>query len=295
MLDLFLQLLINGVYVGAVFALLGLSFAIIFETSKVWHFAQGAVYTVAAYAVLGAETLAPMPLPVATAVGALAGGLGGWLCLVLLYEPLQRRGTAPLVIVMGSLGVTGIVENLLALAFGPSGYSLPGDSPPPFLWGGLIVSVAQLAAPVVALAVVAGTHLLLTRTAPGRKLRALMGDAELLGLQGVDTVRLRRLAFAAGSALLAVPAVLLLMSGAGVTPFIGIDAVLTGAMAVFLGGAGSLAGAAAGGFLIGLIENLVAFLIPTEWQIPATYALLLAFLLLRPTGLLGRGLARSTI
>jgi branched-chain amino acid transport system permease protein len=295
LLLLFVQLLINGVYVGSVYALLGLSFAIIFATSKVWHFAQGAVYTVAAYAVLGAEVLTPMPLPLATLVGAVVGAAGGVLCLVLLYEPLQRRNTAPLVIVMGSLGVTGMVENLLALAFGPTGYGLPGESWPPFLWGGLIVSVAQLIAPAAMLAAVIGAILVLSWTGLGRRLRALMGDDELLGLQGVDTTRLKRLAFAAGSALLALPAVLLLMSGAGVTPFVGIDAVLTGAMSVFVGGAGSLAGAAAGGFLIGLIENLAAFFVPTEWQVPVTYALLLAFLLLRPTGLLGRGLARSTI
>ncbi len=293
MLDLFLQLLINGVYVGSVYALLGLSFAIIFETSKVWHFAQGAVYTVAAYAVLGANEFVPIPL--AVLIGAGVGGAGGLLCLILLYEPLQRRNTAPLVIVMGSLGVTGIVENLLALAFGPTGYSLPGESAPPFFMDGLVVSVAQCVAPAIMLAAVVATLLILTRTAIGRSLRGLMGDAELLGLQGIETVRLKRMAFAAGSALLALPAVLLLMSGAGVTPFVGIDAVLTGAMSVFLGGAGSLVGAAAGGFLIGLIENLAAFFVPTEWQVPVTYALLLAFLLLRPTGLLGRGLARSTI
>ncbi len=184
-------------------------------------------------------------------------------------EPLQRRNTAPLVIVMGSLGVTGMVENLLALAFGPTGYGLPGESWPPFLWGGLIVSVAQLIAPAAMLAAVIGAILVLSWTGLGRRLRALMEDDKLLGLQGVDTTRLKRLAFAAGSALLALPAVLLLMSGAGVTPFVGIDAVLTGAMSVFVGGAGSGRG---GGrrFLIGLIENLAAFFVPTSWQVPVT-------------------------
>ena len=135
---------------------------------------------------------------------------------------------------------------------------------------------------------------LLRRSRFGRRVRALIDDDELLTLQGVDARRLKRLAFCLGSAVLAFPAALMMMSGAGVTPFMGIDAVLTGAMAVFLGGVGSLLGAALAGFLIGLVENLSTFVLPTEWQTAATYTLLLAFLVVRPTGILGRAL-RGTV
>ena len=292
---LFAQLLANGVYTGSLYALYGLSFAIIFTTTKTWHFAQGAVFTLAAYAILGVQVLSPAPLGVAVAAASGVAALAGLGCFEALYQPLARRGATPLVVVLGSLGAMGIVQNLLALWFGPSGYSLPGDMAPPVVWSGVILSSAQLAAPAVAAVTVLLVHLLLSRTGLGRHIRALTADDELLALQGIGTIRLKRIAFAGGSALLALPAGLLLMSGAGVSPYIGIEAVLTGAMALFLGGVDSVIGAAIGGFVIGLVENLAAYAVPTEWQTAVTYTLLLAFLLARPTGLLGRALPQSTI
>jgi branched-chain amino acid transport system permease protein len=135
----------------------------------------------------------------------------------------------------------------------------------------------------------------LRRTVTGQQLRALVVDEELLRLQGVETERLKLLAFAIGSAMLAVPAALLMSSGAGVSPYIGTGAVLTGAMALFLGGVDSFAGAALGGFIIGVVENVSVWLVATEWQTAITYALLLLFLMIRPTGLLGGGLRQSRV
>lgn len=289
------QLLVNGIFIGSVYALLGLSFATIFATTKTWHFAQGAVYTLGAYTILALGLMAGAPLPVAVFAGAAVAGIAGLLCQLGLYGPLRRVGASPLVVVMGSLGLMVVVENLLAYGFGPSGYSLSVAGPPPLFIAGLVLSPAQLWAPPVALVVVIAFLLFLTRTTTGLRFRALVVDEELLTLQGVETERLKLYAFGIGSAILAVPAALLMLSGAGVSPYIGIAAVLTGAMALFLGGMDSFAGAALGGFVIGVVENVSVWLIPTEWQTALTYALLLLFLLFRPTGLMGRRLRQTTL
>lgn len=289
------QLLLNGVYIGSVYALLGLSFAVIFAATKIWHFAQGAVYAIGAYTVLVLVNDWHLPLVVGIAAAGALCALAGVLCLRWLYVPLRRVGASPLIVVMGSLGLMVVIENVLALVFGPSGYSLDLGVVRSVPLLGLRASVVQLVAPVVALTVVAGFAVFVYRTSAGRRLRALVTNEELLTLNGVDTDRLKLIAFAVGSAVLAIPAALLMASGSGVSPYVGVAAVLTGAMAMFLGGIDSYLGAALGGFVIGVVESLSVWLLPTEWQTAVTYALLLCFLLMRPTGLLGRALPQSTL
>lgn len=294
-MELFAQLLVNGIYIGSVYALYGLSFATIFAPTRIWHFAQGGVYTLGAYAVYSLNVMAGLPVGVAAVGAAMFLAAAGALCERALYAPLVRRGASHMVVVMGSLGLFVVIENGLDLAFGPSGRSLDFQMPPPFFVGGVIVSPPQIAAPLISLAIILGYGWLLFRTRFGRDLRACITNAELLEINGVSTRRLRTLAFALGSALLPVAATLLLIGGSGVSPTIGITAVLTGAMAMFLGGVDAPLGAAAAGFLIGILENLSVFAVPTEWQVAVTYGLLLLLIMARPTGLFGRAVAKASV
>lgn len=289
------QLLVNGVFVGSIYALLGLSFATIFATNKVWHFAQGAVYTIGAYAILVVAQRWQLGFLAAVAVAIAVATAAGALCAVALYRPLERKGATPLVIVMASLGFMVIVENLLVLAFGPTGHSVDVPQPAPLLLGAIFIGGGQLLAVPIALAVAAGFVAFLFRSETGRLIRALVSNEELLLLNGVDVRRLKLLGFALGSALLPIAAALFLAGGTGITPYMGIPAVLTGAMAMFFGGVDSIEGAAVAGLLMGVIESLAAWLLPTEWQIAVTYAVILVFLMLRPTGLFGRALPQQTL
>ena len=99
---LFVQLLVNGIFAGSIYALLGLSFATIFSTTKIWHFAQGAVYTLGAYVILAASLYGKLPFALAAGLGVVAAAVLGTLSIAALYRPLQRRGASSLVMVMGS-------------------------------------------------------------------------------------------------------------------------------------------------------------------------------------------------
>jgi branched-chain amino acid transport system permease protein len=222
-------------------------------------------------------------------------GVAGWACQTGIYEPLSRRGASMLVIVMASLGLTIVAENCLALAFGPSQKTLLVDMGMPMIVGGVVVSTAQIIAPVLAILIVGLTMYVMYRTDLGRRVQALIVDEELLRLQGIAAQPVRRACVALGSALLPVPALLLMLSGTGVSPFIGLPPVLIGAMALFLGGLNSLLGAAIGGFLIGFVENVALIAIPSSWQAAFTYSLFLALILIRPTGLFGRRLIQTSV
>jgi len=289
------QLVVNGVFIGSIYALLGLSFATIFATTKIWHFAQGAVYTLGAYAILAGAGMAGLPFPLATAIAVAVAALLGMACVTLLYRPLQRRGASSLVMVMASLGVMIVTDNLLVLGFGPSGHSIDVALPPALSLGPVLITGGQMLAPVACGIIVAIYLAFLFRSVHGRRMRALIDNEELLLLNGVDTARLKIVAFAIGSALLPCAAALFVASSAGISPYIGIHAVLTGAMAMFFGGVDNIEGAAAAGFLLGLLESIAAFVLPTEWQTAVTYAVVLVFLMIRPTGLFGRSLAKTTL
>ncbi|NDH53113.1 MAG: branched-chain amino acid ABC transporter permease [Betaproteobacteria bacterium] len=292
---LFVQLLVNGIFAGSIYALLGLSFATIFSTTKIWHFAQGAVYTLGAYVILAASLYGKLPFALATALGIAAAAVLGVLSIVALYRPLQRRGASSLVMVMASLGAMVIADNLVVLGFGPTGYSIDVSVPATLSFGPVLLTGGQMVAPVAATIVVALYLWFLFRSVHGRRMRALIDNEELLLLNGVDTGRLKMLAFAIGSALLPCAAALSIVSGSGISPYFGIQAVLTGAMAMFFGGVDSIEGAAVAGLALGIIESLAAFILPTEWQTAVTYALILLFLMVKPTGLFGRSLPKTTL
>jgi branched-chain amino acid transport system permease protein len=293
-MELLGQLLVNGVYIGSIYALYGLSFATIFAPTKIWHFAQGGVYAAGAYAVYVLNVHAGWPLALAALGAAALTALAGAACDRLLYRPLAARGASHMVVVMASLGLFIVIENVLALGFGSSGRSIAFISGA-FELGPLLVTHIQWIAPLVSLAVVGGFVLLLHRSTLGRHLRALVTNDELLEINGVEARRLKMLAFALGSALLPIAAAMLMASGAGAAPTMGITAVLTGAMAMFLGGVDNFLGAAAAGFLIGIIENICVWIVPTEWQVAVTYGILLLVIMAKPTGLFGRGLQKATV
>lgn len=292
---LFVQLLINGIFAGSIYALLGLSFATIFSTTKIWHFAQGAVYTLGAYVILAASLYGKLPFALAAGLGVVAAAGLGALSIAVLYRPLQRRGASSLVMVMASLGAMVIADNLIVLGFGPTGYSIDVAVPDTVSFGSLLITGGQMVAPLTALVIVGLYMWFLFRSVNGRRMRALIDNEELLLLNGVDTGRLQMLAFAIGSALLPCAAALSIVAGSGISPYFGIQAVLTGAMAMFFGGVDSIEGAAVAGLALGIIESLAAFILPTEWQTAVTYALVLVFLMVRPTGLFGRSLPKTSL
>ena len=292
---LFVQLVVNGIFTGSIYALLGLSFATIFSTTRIWHFAQGAVYTLGAYAILAASLFGHLPFAIAVFLGVVAAAALGVLSITALDRPLQRRGASSLVMVMASLGVMVIADNLVVLGFGPTGYSIDVSMPQAVSFGPLLLTGGQMVAPVVAGLIVLFYLAFLFRSVDGRRMRALIDNEELLLLNGVDTGRLQVIAFAIGSALLPCAAALSIVSGSGISPYFGIQAVLTGAMAMFFGGVDSIEGSAVAGMALGIIESLAAYVLPTEWQTAITYAVILIFLMFRPTGLFGRSLPKTTL
>jgi branched-chain amino acid transport system permease protein len=286
-MDLVAQLLVNGVTNGSHYALLGLAFGLIFGPTRITHFAFGPLYALSAYACWTAAVPLNLPLPLAAAIGVVAGALSGVLTYRLLYRPFERRQSASLVVLIGSLGLFIVLENAIGVVFGSDTKVVARFNADVILWGDVVFTSVQVWQVLALLAIAGLLALFLRRSDYGKAIMAMTDNPEMARIVGIDTVRLTTLVFAFGSAIAAVPAVLILLKE-GATPFMGFSAVFMGFVAVIVGGIGSLRGAVIGGYALGLVESLGAWQIPTEWQSSIAFVVLFLVLLLKPRGLFGR-------
>jgi branched-chain amino acid transport system permease protein len=288
-MDLVAQLLVNGIINGSHYALLGLGFGLIFGPTRVTHFAFGPLYALSAYAAWAAAVPLALPLPLAALVGVVAGAAAGVAAYRFLYRPFERRQSSSLVILIASLGLFIVLENAIGIVFGSDTKVVPTFNADVILLGDVVFTSVQ-AMQVLALVVLGlALALFLKYSDYGKAVMAMTDNPEMARIIGIDTIKVATLAFALGSAVAAVPAVLLLLKE-GATPYMGFAAVFMGFVAVVVGGIGSLRGAVIGGYALGLVENLGTWQIPTEWQSTIAFVVLFFVLLFRPRGFFGRGL-----
>lgn len=282
-MDLFLQLLVNGLINGSHYALLGIGFGLIFSTTRLVHFAYGPIYTFAAYTAWTLSTQLGLPMFVALAGAILVAMLMGMGSYLILYRPLERREAPVLIPLIASLGLTIVLENLVSIIFGSGVRSL--DFSGSIHFAGPVFYTSVHVWQIIAFFVIIGAlTLFLQKTKYGKSILAMTDEPEMARVIGINTIRISYLVFALGSAIAAVTAVLILTKD-GANSHMGFHAVFMAFVAVIIGGVGSIRGAIAGGLLVGLVESLGLWQIPTEWQGSISFVVLFLMLMVRPEGL----------
>jgi branched-chain amino acid transport system permease protein len=280
------QLLANGIASGCGYAIVALGFALIYNTTRTFHFAHGAVYTWSAYFLHTLLNLWHVPLAVALVLTVLLAAVLGIAIDEALYRPLVKRNSSQLIQMLSSLGLYIMLVNILAMVYGNETKVLNPGIQPTYTFSGVILTQVQLATVVCCIVLFGGLVLLLRRTRLGNIVRALRDDPELVSAVGVNPRRVRWAVFALGSALAAVAAMLAGLD-IGIDPNIGMNALLNGAVAVIIGGIGIFEGAAVGGLGIGVLQSLAVWRLSARWQDAMTFVLLIVFLLFRPQGVFG--------
>jgi branched-chain amino acid transport system permease protein len=298
--DLLLQQTINGLSLGAMYALLALGFTLVYGILELINFAHFNVFMVGSF--IGLWTLEAMgfsgqsvvatgfplvgALAVAFAVTMLGSGAIGVVIERLALRPLRQvRGPAAMIT---TIGVSTILFNVVLLGVGADSKNFPNPLPPrQIAVGGAVLRLREVLIWVIALGLMLGLYLFVQRSRLGRAMRATAQDAEAARMMGVDVDRVVMAAFFAGSAL----------AGAGglifglyynVTSFlIGFTAGLRAFTAAVLGGIGNIPGAMVGGLLIGLIEALAGQFIGAGWADVVIFSILVVVLVVRPAGLFG--------
>jgi branched-chain amino acid transport system permease protein len=289
-MEFFLQLVINGVVTGSIYALVALGFVVIYKSTSILNFAQGEFLMLGAYFTwLAATVLKVNPLvflPV-VAVGLFALGLGVYrLC----FRRLSR--TAPSVEVIEarsllvSFGLMFVVQNAAYLAWGADlrGYSFLDT---PVEVGGARFTANRLV--VFGFAVAASLALIavLRFTLVGKAVRAMMQSPTGAQLVGIDTAVLHPTVFGVGLALAGVAGALLSMVYE-ISPSMGEPYTVTALIVIVLGGLGSTVGALVGGFLLGVVEAFGMHFTSPSLKMLLSYGVFIAVLLVRPKGLFAR-------
>lgn len=284
------QLVLNGLANGAVYALMAVGFAIVFNATHVFHLAHGAVLTFAAYCFYVLVGVVGMSLVVAVPATMLASALFGCVIELCVYAPLRLRGAGAGGLMIASLGVLALCQNVYAIIFSTDVLTVRSGGLSIFQFGGLTVTSLNIADAVVAVLVFFVLNLFLTRTRQGRAIRALADNPQLAPVVGIEARHMYLLVMAIGSVLALIAAVLLTWD-LGVQPAMGFLIVFFSAVAVAIGGHGYLPGALVGAFVFGVLQQLATWQLDSRWQDGVTFAAVLAFLAIRPQGIFGARLA----
>lgn len=295
-MDYFLQQLINGVSLGAIYGLIAIGYTMVYGIIGMINFAHGEIYMIGAFValitflVLGAVglTWVPLALLVMLVASMLFTAVYGWTVERIAYRPL--RGSPRLAPLISAIGMSIFLQNYVQVLQGARSKPLQ-----PILTGNLTmmdgavtVSYVRLATIVITLVLMIGFTMVITRTSLGRAQRACEQDKLMAGLLGVNVDRVISLTFVMGAALAAVAGMMVLLIYGVIDFYIGFLAGVKAFTAAVLGGIGSLPGAMLGGLVIGLIEAFWSGYMGSEWKDVATFSILVLVLIFRPTGLLGR-------
>ena len=285
---LLLQLIINGLQLGAIYALTAVGFSLIFGATKVFHIAHGAAFTIAAYLFWWSSTVLHISWPLAALLAVVAAVAFGLFMEKFIYRPIQRHEAAFFTVFIAAFGVQIIVQNLIGTIFGRSFVSVTTSlSRSVEVLPGLFIAPVAMIAILIAIISFTALTLYLTRTHTGMAMRALSENPDLIRVFGLDPARVAQYAFAIGSAIV-VPGAILTAMTEGLNPAVGAHVMLISLAATIVGGIGSLRGAAYGGLLLGLAENLALWRLDPQWSEAVTFVVLFLFIIFRPAGFFGR-------
>jgi branched-chain amino acid transport system permease protein len=279
------QVLANGLLVGATYALIALGLTLVYGVLHIINFAHGALLTLALFAVLGVHLLLGLDPYVALLPLAAVFFVAGYVLQRLVIWPASRGSDQSILLV--TLGISVVIENLLLAAFRADergvnvAYAFDTVSV-----GGLALAKPRLVAALVSVLAALGLGLLLSRTDTGKAIRAVARERQGARLVGIDVENMFAVSYGIGIACLGAAACLL-MPTFYVTPSSGHAFVLVAFTIVVLGGMGSFAGAAVGGFIIGVTESLGGLLLGEQLGQIGISLIFILILLLRPTGLFG--------
>lgn len=289
------QVILNGVLAGLIWGLLAVGFTLIFRVVRFFHVAYAATYLLGAYTgvwLIQHQIAGAVLAGVAAMAAAAAAGCATELTI---YRPLRRLRSSPLVLLMASLAIVVIVQNLVALLFGSEiQVANIRATQLSISVAGARITFWQIVSAVIAVLLSSCVWLAAHYTEYGKQMRAVACDIGLADALGIPTNRTILITIAFGSALAGM-AGFLVGCDTAITPFMGFSVLLIGVTAAIIGGIGSIRGAMLGGLFVGVAQHLGVWKLPAQWQDGIVFLILIVFLCIRPEGVFGNPLPRAKL
>jgi branched-chain amino acid transport system permease protein len=280
----FIELVVSGLAVGAIYGLVAMSFAVIFKATGIVNFAQGEIGMLTAYTTWSLATMLGTGAVFTVLVSVVVGAVIGLLCERLIMRAML--GEPVLSVVLVTVGLAVVLRSLVTMIWDASPHKFEVARADEILQiGGIGVRISQVGVFAVLLLALAGFWFFLRRSRFGVAMRAVAADEKTARLMGVSTARVQAVAWASASALAGLAgAFFAVIYGLAPTVF---ELGLKAFPATVLGGFDSILGSGASGLFIGVLENLVGGYLPSTLKEIAGFMLILVVLMVRPFGLFG--------
>ena len=290
---MFLQLLVNGVVTGSVFAIAAVGVSLIYGILRLVNFAYGDVMAYGACMAFLFNVTLGLQMVLSTALAMVATAVLSVTLELVLWRPLRARGAGFMSLFLASIGLALILRQMLLLVAGPQSRAYDVNPYKVYVIGSVRLSGSQAIAIAVAVVAIVLVGVLLSSTSLGRTMRAVADDRALAAVAGVDTGRVIVLTWIVSGLLAGLAGVLAALVQSTFDPNFGFALLLPVFAAVVLGGIGSPYGALLGGFVLGVVTELSTWGgffggVNSVYKPVVAFAILIGVLLVRPQGLLGR-------
>ena len=287
--DQFVSRLVNGLNFGLMLALASIGLSLVFGTTGLSNFAHAEMVTFGALMALLLGVIFALPMWVAIPGAVALSAAMGWGLDSGLWKPLRRRGLGLVQLMIVSIGLSLTARYVFQFFVGGGTLQLPGfDSPKIPLFGAVALSVVDMASMAISLVVLIAFAVWLTQSKTGKATRAISDNASLAAASGIDVDRVIRFVWVIAAALAGLAGILWAYFRPGVKWDMGAQILLLIFAAVTLGGLGTAFGALVGAIVVGVLIETSAMVIPSDLKYVGALVILIAILLFRPQGILGR-------
>ena len=280
------QFIVNGIITGILYSLLAIGFALVYNTTKLFHIVAAAIYVFAAFMFYLFAVPMGLPVLVAALIAILLTMGLSLLTDVSVYRPLKKRKASNNVAMIASIGMMTVIVNLLAMFFGNETKVIDNTIHKTFVMGNLIITTPQMWQLLIGVVVIVLFLLFIGMTSWGIRFRALSEDGVLYETLGYDTSKTRTVVFLMSGAFIAIGSCLSSYD-IGLDPHMGMNVLINALVAMIIGGVGRFRTCVIGGLTLGVLQALTVYQFSSNWQNAVTFLLLLILLFLRPQGLAG--------
>ena len=280
------QFVINGLITGILYSLVALGFALVYNTTRLFHMAAVAVYVLAAYIFYLFAVPVGLPVLLAGIVSVILTMLLSLLTDICLYLPLKRLGASNNVSMIASIGLMTAILNTLEMCFENKTLVIDQSEQPPLSIGEVVISASQVWQVAFGGIAILLFLVILRRREWGIRLKAFSSDSSLCETLGYDTMKMRIGVFLLSGAFLSLGSCLASYD-TGLNTGMGLVMLINGLVAMIVGGVGNLEACLLGGLSLGVLQSVTVYFFPSSWQNAVSFLVLVAMLFLRPQGIAG--------
>jgi len=290
-----MQIVVNILLSFLLFILISQSFSMIYCPVRFFHIAHAVTLTFSAYFTYLFSVQLKFPITISIPLAIICATTVGMLSEITLYKPLRKRNASPMILMITSLGLYTVLQNVISMLWGDDTKSVrTGEVKVGNEFLGAYITDIQIITIVVCLVLFVSCVFFMRYNRIGRNIRAVASNPELSNIVGIPSDRVILWAFGIGSALMAVAGILIAFD-TDMQPTMGFSWLLYGVVAMIIGGVGSNWGLVGGALLLATAQHLSAYYIGSQWMDAVAYIILILFLIAKPLGFSGKRLKKIEI